>query len=260
MSLWEAAVLFAAAMLAGVVNSVAGGGSLISFPALVWAGIDPVRANATNTIAISPGALAAMAPFRRELRDMGSWLWMLGIPSVVGGGIGAVLLLATPERLFARLVPALILFATGVFALQEAIARRVGGDPTVAAGGEAPVLARGPVVAAGVQLAIAVYGGYFGAGIGIMMLAALGFLGLRDLHRMIGLRSFLGFCINGVASVYFAASGMVDWRAAALMTLGQVAGGYGGAAVARRVPRAVVRRAVVAIGLAMAASLFLTYR
>jgi hypothetical protein len=257
-SAFEAAVLFAAAFAAGAVNSIAGGGSLISFPALVWSGIDPVTANATNTISISPGALAAMLPFRRELRDMGPWLRLLGVPSIVGGGIGAFLLLATPERVFAELVPGLILLATAVFALQETVARGLRAETSPRALAGPPRLSRSPALAVGFQLAIAIYGGYFGAGIGIMMLASLGFLGLHDLHRMIGLRSFLGLCINGVASVYFAASGTVDWPAALVMTAGQIAGGYGGAAVARRVPRGAVRAAVVAIGVLVAASFFLT--
>lgn len=262
MGLPRTLVLFAAAVLAGVVNSVAGGGSLISFPALVWAGLDPVLANATNTVAISPGALAAMIPFRRELRDMGAWVRLLGPPSLAGGAVGAWLLLATPERLFAELVPALVLFATVVFALQEVIARLA---PAAAAsdaatpGRQAQPL-RAPALAIAVQLAIAIYGGYFGAGIGILMLAGLGLLGVSDFHRALGLRSFLGLCINGVAALYFVGAGTVDWFAAAVMIAGQVAGGYGGAAVVRRVPRPVVRHAVVAIGLAMAASLFFARR
>jgi uncharacterized protein len=254
----EAVVLLAAAILAGMVNSIAGGGSLISFPALVWSGIDPVVANVTNTIGISPGALAAAIPFRRELRGMGGWLRVLGPPSIVGGALGAWLLLATPARLFADLVPVLILLATAMFALQETIARRL--DPHAPAIGSGPLVRPtvAPAVAVAVQLGIAVYGGYFGAGIGIMMLAALGFLGLRDLHRMIALRSVLGFAINLVASIWFVARGTVDWPAAAVMTTGQIIGGYAGAAVARRVPRTVVRRAVVAIGVGIALSFFLT--
>jgi uncharacterized protein len=249
------AALFCTAFAGGCVNALAGGGSLLTFPMLVWAGLPPIVANGTNTVSIFPGSFAAMLPFRGDLDRSRSWLHTLLLPSLAGGALGAILLLATPEKLFMRLVPALILFATSIFALQEFFARMSGGrvEPESGAADEPPP--RSPLRAIASQFLISVYGGYFGAGIGIMMLASLGLLGLRDLHRRMAVRTCLATCINGVAAIWFARGGAVDWRVAALMTAGQVAGGYGGASLVRRVPRAWVRWSVVAIGLGMAAAM-----
>ncbi|MFM8412864.1 MAG: sulfite exporter TauE/SafE family protein [Alphaproteobacteria bacterium] len=161
-------------------------------------------------------------------------------------------MLATPEKVFLRLVPALILFATGVFAAQEFVggisASTVVPEPL----GEDEPPPRFPWRSAAAQFLIAVYGGYFGAGIGIMMLASLGILGLRDLHRRMAVRTCLATLINGIAAAWFVRGGAVDWPVALLMTAGQVVGGYGGASLVRSVPRAWVRRGIVAVGLGMA--------
>jgi len=248
--LGDALVLFAAAFVAGGVNAIAGGGSLITFPTLVWLGREPIRANATNTVSLSPGSLAALLALRHELAGLGGWIAWGSVPSVVGGGVGALLLLRTPPRVFARLVPWLIVFATALFALSG----RAGGALVRRRGSRtAPSPARPGALL--YQLAVSVYGGYFGAGIGIMMLAGLGLAGLTAIHGMLALRNFYAICINGVAALYFAARGAVDWRDAAVLTAGQVAGGFAGARLARRLPPAGVRGAVVAIGAAMAASL-----
>ncbi len=264
MSLARALVLFAAALLAGMINSIAGGGSLVSFPALVWAGLDPVVANATNTVAYAPGGFTAALALRRELRGLGAWMLLLGPPSLAGGALGAWLLLVTPGHVFARLAPYLILFATALFALQGTIVRAAPpASPGASAGmprdGSLPG-ARAIALAGGFQLVIAVYGGYFGAGLGIVMLAGLGLLGLSDIRRMLALRNFAGATVNAVAAVYFVARGCVSWPETAVMVVGQVAGGWAGAALALRVDPALVRRAVVVVGLAMAASLFLGRR
>jgi uncharacterized protein len=252
-------LIFVAAAVAGMINSVAGGGTLVSFPALVWIGVNPIVANATNAVALWPGSLAGMIGFRRELEGSRRWIIVLIAPSLAGGLVGAVLLLLTPERAFARVVPYLILFATILFAAGEPITRR-----QRRAGSEA-VDARSPhhpgrgwwVGAAVFQFFVAVYGGYFGAGIGILMLAALGLLGLTDIHQMNGLKNFFAFSINGIAAIYFALSGAVSWRHGLVMGAGAVAGGWGGAGLARKLGRTFVRRAVIVIGLAMAASLLL---
>lgn len=250
MTATEAFILFLAAFVAGAINSIAGGGTLVSFPALVWLGRDPVIANATNAVALWPGSLAAIAGFRDELHGVRRWMVFLGVPSVIGGICGAVLLLATPSAAFARIVPFLIFFATALFALQAPITRALHHTPRepVASWRSGAVL---------FQLGVAIYGGYFGAGIGILMLAALGLAGFTDLHQMLALRNFGALCINGVAAVYFAARGAVNWPDAFVMTIGQVAGGYGGATLARRLGRAFIRRAVVVIGIAMGLSLLL---
>jgi uncharacterized membrane protein YfcA len=253
------AALFGGGFVAGLINSIAGGGSLISFPILLWAGLDPVVANATNTVAYSPGGLAAVFGFRRELGGLGGWMRILIPPSLAGGVFGAWLLLATPARIFSQLVPYLILFATLIFGLQETIARvfRAAGEEVAHDDPRAPA-GRSLAAAVAFQLVVAIYGGYFGAGMGIMLLAGLGLLGLTDIRRMMGLRNLVGFLINGIAATYFVVQGAVSWAPCGAMMVGQIAGGYGGAAVARGVSREVVRRAVVAIGLAMALSLFLT--
>jgi uncharacterized membrane protein YfcA len=251
----DALWLVLAAAAAGAMNAMAGGGTILTYPALRLAGLDAITANATSTVALLPGALGSLAGYRREVAAHRAWLRTLVVPSVLGGTAGGVLLLATPERTFARLAPALVLFATALFAIQGAVRRRLDArqpgaarDPGAATRGPGAAGRRRWMVAAVAQLLVAVYGGYFGAGIGILMLAVLGFLGLRDIHAMNGLKNVFGFSINVVAALYFAARGAVAWPAALLMAAGAVAGGYGGARLARRVGQVWARRAVVLIG------------
>ncbi len=255
----EVVVLFGAGTIAGAINSLAGGGTLVSFPALLWLGRAPIIANATNTVALCPGALAAMAAFRKDLAPIRGWMLLVVPPSLAGGLIGALLLLRTPEHVFAALVPWLILFATGLFAAQGpllAAARRLRPRVAERPAASGPRREAWPYVVA-FELAVAIYGGYFGAGIGIMTLAALGLVGFTDIHHMVGLRNFAALCINGIASIYFVAHGAVVWPDALVMIVGQVVGGYGGGRIARRLGRTFMRRAVVVIGFAMALSLLL---
>ena len=191
-------VLLTASSAAGVINSIAGGGSLITFPVLVWLGRDPLLANATNTVSLSPGSLAALHGFRRELRGLRPWIVRGTPPSLAGGAIGAVLLLQTPARVFAWLVPYLILGATLLFALSgplTALGRRrpAPDDSDAATPRWVPLMLY--------QLGVSIYGGYFGAGIGIMMLAGLGLSGLTAIHRSIALRTYYAILINAVAAV-----------------------------------------------------------
>jgi uncharacterized protein len=245
------ALAFLAAFAAGAINSVAGGGTLVSFPALVGLGLPSIAANATSTVAIWPGSLGGMFGFRRELQGMPPRMYALVIPSLVGGIAGAMLLKLTPTSVFDRLVPLLIFFATGLFMAQHALQRllRTGSASTSSPGRFAGALA--------FQLAVGVYGGYFGAGLGIMMLAALGIIGLRDIHQMNGLKNLLALCINGVAALYFVWNGMVYWPDVIVMATGAMAGGVGGAGLARRLGRPAVRRIVIAVGLVMAVKLML---
>jgi len=248
-------VIFGAAFLAGVVNSIAGGGTLISFPTLVWLGRNPILANATNAAALWPGSFAGMMGFRHDLAKVRRWLLLLTIPSLVGGGVGAILLLHTSTRTFEQLVPWLILGATLLLAFQEMITRRLN---LVARAHENP--SAGWVTFVFVfQFLVGVYGGYFGAGMGILMLAALGLIGLTDLHQMNGLKNLLAICINGVAAIYFAASGAVLWFDALLMAVAAILGGFAGAKIAHKLGRRFVRGAVVVIGLAMTVALFLKH-
>jgi uncharacterized protein len=210
----------------------------------------------TCTVALWPGSLGAMVGFRRELGDSRRWMLLLGAPSVVGGLIGARLLLLTPSPLFASIVPYLILFATILFAVGEPTMRRLGvvNDDSESVSNER--LKRTWWIGAMVfQFFVAIYGGYFGAGMGFLMLAALGLMGLTDIHQMNGLKSFLVVCINVVAAAYFVVLGPVQWRYALVMVVGAIAGGYGGAGLARKLGRRWVRRAVIVIGFGMAVSL-----
>ena len=237
-------VIFLAGVAAGAINSIAGGGTLVSFPALLWIGRDPIVANATNTVAIWPGSLAGAFGFRRELATVRRWLLILIVPSLGGGMLGAWLLLRTPTPVFERLVPFLILGATILLATQELIARHI--HPA----------ARGRAFIFVFQFLVGIYGGYFGAGMGILMLAALGLIGLTDMHQMNGLKNVLAVAINGIAAIYFALANAVVWNDVLVMTAGSVIGGYLGARVARRLGRKFVRGAVVAIGVVMSIALF----
>jgi uncharacterized membrane protein YfcA len=269
--LWQGVIIFSAAFAAGMMNSVAGGGTLLTFPALIWMGIDPKAANVTSTIALWPGSLSGMAGYRRELRDSRRYMLRLAPSSVAGGLVGALLLLKTPSSTFAAIVPFLILFATILFAVGEPLMRWLRrqnrrmeqGDSANASTNETDQLPHatgepgrawwaGAII---LQFFSATYGGYFGAGNGIVMLAVLGLLGLTDIHQMNGLKNFFAVCINVIASFYFMIWGPVHWPAALVMTVGAIAGGYGGAGLARRMGRRFARGAVIFIGLAMTLSL-----
>ncbi len=245
---------FAAAFLAGVINSIAGGGTLVSFPALIWLGLPSVTANATSTVAIWPAAVSSMFGYRREMSAASPRMLLLVVPSLIGGIAGALLLRYTPPEIFDALVPFLILFATLLFMIQDTVQRRL--KTANAAAHASPRWLAGAML---FQLLVALYGGYFGAGIGILMLAALSILGLTDIHQMNGLKNFFGGCINGVAAVYFIWARMVYWPFVILMAIAAIAGGYSGAGLARRIGRTAVRRIVIAIGFAMALSLFIKF-
>jgi len=240
-------VLFAAALAAGAINSVAGGGTLLSFPALLAVGVGPVAANATSTVALVPGSVSAFWGYRAEMTDARDDLRRWAVPSLLGGALGAWLAVHIGDKAFSRLVPYLILSATGLFLLQGPL--RVWLGRRSAAAGQPP--ARFYVGAGIFQFIVAVYGGFFGAGVGILMLAAMGILGLTNIYRMNGLKNFAAICINGVAALTFVFSGKVHWDLALLMMAAAIVGGWAGAGLARRVGQQNVRRAVVVIGLAM---------
>jgi len=237
-------IMFAAAFVGGMMNSIAGGGTLVTFPILLWLGLDPKVANATSTVALWPGLFGGLFGFRREMEDTRSILVRLGITSVIGGGFGAWLLILTPSKTFARMVPFLILFATALFTLQAPITRRLG----TAAPATNP-RARWWMGAIIFQFFSSMYGGYFGAGNGILMLAALGLLGLSDIHKANGIKNFLGICINSVAVLAFSITHLVVWPRALFMAVAALLGGYFGARTAQRVGQTFIRRAIVAIGL-----------
>jgi len=247
-----ASVAFGSAFLAGAINSVAGGGTLLSFPTLIWLGLNSVTANATSTVAIWPGTVGSMWGYRRELRQAEARFRILIVPSLIGGLLGALLLRWTSSATFDKLVPYLILFATILLSAQEPVQRLLKTAHT-----ERHRTTRWLVAAVLFQFLVGVYGGYFGAGIGILMLAALGILGLKDIHEMNSLKVVFGGSINGIAALYFIWSGMVYWPDVLIMAIGAIAGGFGGAGLARRMGRTAVRRIVIAIGFGMAISLFI---
>lgn len=238
-----ALLAFLAAAAGGIINSIAGGGTLVTFPAIVALGLSPLTANATSTVGLWPASVGSMVGYRDALAGARNWVLRFTLPSLLGGGVGAMLLLRTGPERFARIVPFLVLGATLLFMLQGPILRyfgRTGGPAT----GAPPVLFQ---VA---QFAVGIYGGYFGAGIGILMLAVLELMGQTDIHRMNGLKNWGGLCINAVAALLFIAGGIVHWPVAIAMAAGGLLGGYAGARMAQRVGRSVVRKAVGVIGLA----------
>ena len=246
MSITEAVIIFVSAFVAGTINSIAGGGTLLTFPALIWIGLDPKMANATSTVALWPGLLGGAWGYRREMQNSRAHLVRLGIPSVIGGAVGGAILIATPTETFARLVPYLILSATALFILQGSINRRF----RLQSAAESPT-PRWWTVAMIFQFFSAIYGGYFGAGNGIVMLSVLGLLGVADIHRANGIKTFLGACLNSAAVVGFIVSNLVHWPEAILMSIAALLGGYTSTHVARRLGRVFVRRTVIAIGLSI---------
>jgi uncharacterized membrane protein YfcA len=251
---WQMMWLCLAAVAGGAINAVAGGGTLVTFPMLLWAlgsgSEESVVANGTSTFALFPGSIASMWGYRREIDATRHWLPYLLPPSVVGGVLGAGLTLLSPS-VFKQLVPWLILTASLLFLLQPAIARWTGIGQPHAAPSRSTVV--GVVL---LQFVIAVYGGYFGAGIGILMLSGLAMIGMADIHQMNGLKTVLATIINGLATAMFVGNGKVDWRFAVPMTVAAIIGGFLGASTARRLNRLVVRWIVISIGIGLSTYYF----
>lgn len=241
-------LLASAAFLAGALNAVAGGGTFLTFPALVFLGVPPIPANATSTVAVLPGYIGSALAFRRDIGPAGGiGVFSLVIAALAGGLAGAGLLLVTPSQVFGGIVPWLLLLATALFAAGPRItmwSRRFG----YGAAGRFATLA--------VVFAVSVYGGYFNGGLGILLLAAFGLLGLRDLNHMNGLKNLLSAVLSVVSSLTFAVAGIVAWREAALMAVAAMLGGYAGGRAARRVRADWLRTGIVAVGLAMSALFF----
>ena len=242
-------LLAIAGFAAGVINAVAGGGSLISFPALLTTGMGSVTANATNTIAVWPGSVSSVFAYRKVISGERHRAIVLAWPSLLGGLAGSWLLLHTSERFFRAVVPWLIVFACALLALQGPVSR------WVAKGTEAHA-SRVPATLVVAQFLISVYGGYFGAGIGILMLAAMAIFIPHGLQEANGLKVLFASLINGISAVYFLGMGAVRLPEAGLMALSSVFGGWAGAHLAQRLPAKVMRVVVVGYGLIVAAKLF----
>jgi uncharacterized membrane protein YfcA len=236
------ALLLGSAALAGLVNAVAGGGTLLTFPALLAAGVPPVAANVTSTLALYPGQVSSSWAYRGHIGDMRHRLVFFAVPALLGGIIGSALLLLLPERAFEAVVPWLILFACLLIALQNPLRAALARWPH----------ADHPAALWLAQLAISIYGGYFGAGIGILMLAAMGLLLEEGLQHANALKNLNALLTNTAAVVIFAAAGPVRWHVAATMAVASLAGGWVGAHFAQRLPPLVMRGFAVAVGLAAA--------
>ena len=243
---WSVVLICLSALAAGAVNSIAGGGTLLTFPALL-ALLGPVSANATSTVALLPGSLSAGFGYRTELRRARRHLLLLWPPSLVGGSIGALLVIRMPERVFAGAIPWLLITASVLLLLQRPVQRRL-----AARAKSGP--SRGTTAAVvGFQLLVGIYGGYFGAGIGILMLSSLAFMGIDDIHEMNAVKNILAATMNGVSALIFALSGVVVWKYAAIMAVAAIIGGYAGARLARRLKPEWVRAIVVTVGFLVAA-------
>ena len=264
--------LFFAALVAGTLNSVAGGGSFISFPALLFCGIAPIAANATNTTALWPGTMASTFAYRKEFTpDVRRLLPPLLITGVLGGVLGATILLHTPQATFMRVVPWLLLGATLVFILSGPMTSRINAWIRARATQHAAedLVAAGPVqhkrsralMAAGLflELLLAIYVGYFGAGVGILVLALLALLGMENIHAMNGVKTLVVSMVNGVAILTFLWARVIVWPQALLMLVGASLGGYAGAYFAQKMNPQHVRWLVIAVGFAMSAYFFLRH-
>jgi uncharacterized protein len=245
LTLHTAIFLFLAGVLGAALNSVAGGGSFIAFPALLFSGVPPIPANATNTIALWTGAAASGGAYRSRLDVPRRVMIPLLTASLIGGVTGALLLLRTPAHTFMRVLPWLTLGATLLFAFGKKLAR---GRKSVVEHDAAPAALFGATM---FQFAVAIYGGYFGGGMGIIMLAMLATLGMTDIHAMNALKSVMGFVINGVAVVTFVAWHAIYWKQGIIMIIGGIAGGYLGAHYAMKIPQIWIRYFVVLVGTGM---------
>lgn len=250
MGIFEYPLLALAAFVAGAINAVAGGGSLVSFPALVAAGYPSKAANVTNTVALWPGYVGGSIGYAAQLSDQRRRILVLSVPSILGAVAGSAILLTTSDASFDRIVPFLILFAAGLMAGQPRLSAWVARHRPQDGEGRTPPELLGAV------FVLAIYGAYFGAGLGIITLAVLGILLPDDLHRSNALKGLLSAIINAAAVVYFAVWGPVEWLPAAVMAVAALAGGYLGVGVARRISAPRLRAGVIAYAVAVAVVLF----
>lgn len=265
-------VLFLVAFAGAALNSVAGGGSFLTLPALIYAGVPPVSANATSTLAMWPASLSSAVAYRREIGRARAWTVRLGAISLLGGLLGGLLLMRTSDHSFLRLLPWLMVIAAATFTVGGQITAWTRGRRDGAGGSGAPVAdairrvdgstggvgsVRVPLWTLPLQLLIAIYGGYFGGGMGIMMLAGMSVAGMTDMHEMNGLKAVLAIAINGIALVTFISGGAIAWAPGLVMVVGGISGGYLGATTARKISGTRVRLIVIAIAWTMTAYFFL---
>ena len=247
--LFNTSLLLAAAFIAGALNAVAGGGSFLTLPALVFTGMPPVIANATGTVALLPGYVSGAWGFREDMEaPPGLSMRTLIVLSLVGGAIGAALLLVTDDKTFSQIVPWLLLLATILFAVGPRLLRKLQGGQARPAS---------PVKSAAGVLAVSIYGGYFNGGLGILLLALFGLLGQTKLNAMNGMKNVVSALLTAIAVAIYAWGDLVAWPQALVMMIAATAGGYLGARVARRIPAPALRAGIVVTGLTMTVLFFL---
>ncbi|SLN71274.1 sulfite exporter TauE/SafE family protein [Oceanibacterium hippocampi] len=242
-------VLAIAGLSAGALNAVAGGGTFLSFPALVWVGVPPIMANATATLSALPGYIGSAWAYRRDLRKNSvPSLRAIVITAIVGGFLGALLLLVTPQAIFSGIVPWLLLLATLAFLFGPAVLRRM-----TRKGTSVPLWP-----ALGLLLAVTIYGGYFNGGLGIMLLATFGIIGFTNLHEMNGLKNAISAVLSLVSVATYIAAGLIDWPSALILGVASAVGGYLGAKLARRITNVTALRVfITTVGFVMAAAFFM---
>ncbi|WP_371478977.1 sulfite exporter TauE/SafE family protein [Kitasatospora sp. NBC_00315] len=251
MTPWESLAVLVAGVGAGTINAIVGSGTLITFPVLLALGLPPVTANVSNTLGLVPGSVSGVVGYRRELVGQGARLRRLGGASLLGGLLGAVLLVKLPSGAFTAIVPALILLALVLVVIQPRVARVVaarrkeGGDPH-----------GGLLLLAGVFLT-GIYGGYFGAAQGVLLIALMGMLLQDGMQRINAAKNVLALIVNAVAAVFFLFTSTIDWTAVLLIAVGSVVGGQIGAKVGRRLRPTVLRAVIVVVGLAAVTKLLL---
>lgn len=256
MTIPQAVLLFFAALVAGIMNAIAGGGSFFTFPALLFTGVPAIPANATSTVAVWPGSLASAGAYRKRLPRSARMLAPLIAASLAGGVIGATLLLHTPQETFLRLIPFLFLGATLLFAFGKKITK--GSKTSDQEQGEPTWRTVGLITS--LQFIISIYAGFFGGGMGILMLALFTFLPVGDIHAMNSIKTLLAAASNGVAIIAFIVAKIIFWPQAVLMLVGAIVGGYGGAFFAQKMNPKYIRSFVVAVGFIMSFIFLWKYR
>ena len=241
MTIFELSLLVSASFVAGIINSIAGGGSFLTFPALVFSGVPTIAANATSAVAVFPGYLSGALGFSKELKEYPkSKFLLLIILSIMGGIGGSLLLLITPASVFSYIIPWLLGFATLLFAFGDFVGKWAKKNSN--SNGITGNLA---------TLIVCIYGGYFNGGLGIVLLALFSTLGLRDIHLMNGLKNIMSFALSAASVVTFAIAGIVFWQQAFIMMIAATIGGYFGVVVARKLSKNTIRVIIVLIGLIM---------
>ncbi|MEI6322216.1 MAG: sulfite exporter TauE/SafE family protein [bacterium] len=258
MSNLEIIALMLSACAAGMINAVAGGGTLVTFPVLILFGVPPVIANATSTLSLVVGTAGSIYGFRRNIAEVRPWFKTFIPISLIGGWLGSFLLTHGKESTFSHLVPYLVLFATLLFMLQGVVRRSVAHQVVLEGRhSKSSSQVRFHLIGAMIfQFFVSIYGGYFGAGIGILMLATLGFLGFSDIHKMNTLKNVIGSLINLVAAIWFTASGLINWPIMGVMTVGAVTGYYLGATYSQKLSQEKARYLITAIGLIITIVMF----